>query len=137
ELGKTDSAEWGWDHAYKTGPDLPGVRASRVWRYAIAGKWSEAHTAFDDVDRLVTGNSRNVDIAVASLALGNRDAALSALESAAKERSFYVTQAALGCDPTYALLKKESRFIAIVRQLGQVMCADDARPMVPARAGSR
>ncbi len=137
ELGKTDSAEAAWDHAYKTGPDLPGIRASHVWRYAIAGNWTEAQRAYDEVDRLVTGSSRKVDLAVANLALGNRDAALRALESAAEERSFYVTQAFLGCDPTYALLKKEPRFIAIVRDLGQVMCADDAPPMVKPSARNR
>ncbi|MEO5904131.1 MAG: protein kinase [Gemmatimonadaceae bacterium] len=137
EMGKTDSAEWAWDHAYRTGPSVPGVRASHVWRYAITGRWTEAQKAFDDVNKLVTGSSRNADLASAYLALGNRDAALGALESAAKQRSFYVTTAALGCDPTFALLKKEPRFIAIVRQMGQVMCVDDARPMVQPRPAAR
>ncbi|MGH9421565.1 MAG: hypothetical protein ACRD3J_16425, partial [Thermoanaerobaculia bacterium] len=126
ELGKADSAEWAWDQAYKMDPVQPGVRAYRVWRYMIAGNRAEAQKAFDEFDRTIRGNSRLGDMVVAQLALGNRGAALDALEAAAKQRSFYVTTAALGCDPTYGALWQEPRFLAIVKALGQEMCVDIA-----------
>ncbi|MEO7367968.1 MAG: protein kinase [Gemmatimonadaceae bacterium] len=137
EMGKTDSAEWAWDHEYRIGPSVPGVRASRVWRYAIVGRWAEAQKAFEDVNKLVTGSSRNADLAIAYLALGNREAALREIESAARQRSFYITTAVLGCDPTFATIKKEPRFIAVVKAVGQNMCADDAPPLVKPRVTGR
>ena len=48
-----------------------------------------------------------------------------------------MTTASLGCDPTYALLKSEPRFIAVAKQLGQEMCKDNVPPIIPARAPSR
>jgi serine/threonine protein kinase/tetratricopeptide (TPR) repeat protein len=137
ELGKTDSAAWAWDQAYKLDPSQPGVRAYRIWRYMIEGNRAEAQKAFDEFDRTITGNSRLGDMVVAQLAFGNRAAALNALEAAARQRSFYVTTASLGCDPSFAALWNEPRFLAVVKELGQVMCSDVAPPMIPARAAAR
>jgi TolB-like protein/Tfp pilus assembly protein PilF len=137
ELGKTDSAEWAWDQAYKIDPLQPNVAAYRVWRYMIAGNRAEAQKAFDEFNRTITGNSRLGDMVIAQLALGNRGAALDALEAAAKERSFYVTTAGLGCDPTYEALRTEPRFLKVVNDLGQKMCTDNVPPIIPARPGSR
>lgn len=137
ELGKPDSAERAWDRAYQLDPMVPGARAYHVWRYAIAGKRAEAQKAFEEFDRTITGNSRLGDMVIAQLGLGNRAAALDALEAAAKQRSFYVTTAGLGCDPTFAALRTEPRFLAVVKQLGQEMCADNAPPIIQARAVSR
>ena len=136
-MGKTDSAEWAWDQIYRKDPMFPEARAYHVWRYAIAGKWTEAQKAFEEFDKTITGPARAGDIVMAELGLGNREAALSALEAAAKQRSFYVTTASLGCDPTFALLKSEPRFIAVVKQLGQKVCTDNVTPIIPARAPSR
>ena len=133
ELGKVDSAEWAFDRAYEIDPTVPGTRAFRVWRYAIAGRRADAQKAFDEFNRTVTGNSRLGEMVIAQLGLGNRAAALDAIEAAAKQRSFYVTTAGLGCDPTYASLKSEPRFIVVVKQLGQVMCSDNAPLIIPAK----
>jgi serine/threonine-protein kinase len=135
ELGKVDSAAWAWDQAYKLDPTISGVRSYRVWRYTLAGKPAEAQKAFEEFNRTVNGPSRLNDMVVALLGLGNRAAALDALEAAAKERSFYVATDGLGCDPTFAALWKEPRFVAVVKQLGQEMCADKAPPIIPARPG--
>ncbi|HUQ97924.1 MAG TPA: hypothetical protein VM166_00635, partial [Gemmatimonadaceae bacterium] len=135
ELGQRDSAAWALDQAYKLDPTLPGVRAYRVWRYALSGNVAEAKKAFEEFNRTVTGVSRLNDMAVAHLGLGNRAAALDALEAAARERSFYVATNALGCDPTFALLWGEPRFLAIMKQVGQKMCADNPPPLIPARPG--
>jgi serine/threonine-protein kinase len=132
ELGKPDSAVWTWDEAYRLDPTLPGVRSYRVWRYAIDGKQAEAKNAFDEFNRNDTGSSRLNDMVVAQLGLGNRAAALDAIEAAARGRSFYVATDGLGCDPTYAALWKEPRFLAIVKLAGQVMCSDIARTILPA-----
>ncbi len=133
ELGKPDSAAWAWDRAYQIDPTVPTVRAYHVWRYAIEGKPVEAKRAFDEFDRLTTGSSRLGDMVVAQLGVGNRAAALDALEAAAKERSFYVTTDGLGCDPTFASLRTEPRFLAVVKQLGQEMCKDNAPLIIPAK----
>ena len=97
---------------------------------------TEAQRAYDEFDRTPTGPSRSGDMMIAQLALGNREAALDALEAAAKERSFYVATDGLGCDPTFASLSKEPRFLAVVKQLGQEMCTDIAPPIIRAN-GSR
>jgi eukaryotic-like serine/threonine-protein kinase len=133
-MGKTDSAEAEWDQIYRKDPMFPEARAYRVWRFAIAGKWADAQKAFEEFDKTITGSSRAGDMVIAELGLGNREAALSALEAVARQRSFYVATAALGCDPTYALLKSEPRFIAVVKELGQRMCSDNVLPIIPARA---
>ncbi len=137
EMGKTDSAEWAWDKAYELGPSLPEVRAYHVWRYAIAGKWADAQKAFDEFDRTTTGSSRAGDLVFAYLGLGNREAALTALESVARQRSFYVTTSSVGCDPTYALIRSDPRFLAVVKQLGQGMCGDNVQTLIQARASIR
>jgi tetratricopeptide (TPR) repeat protein len=135
EVGKVDSAVWAFDRAYKIDPQTPGTSAYRVWRYALVGKRAEAQAAFDEFNRTITGASRAGDMVVALLGLGNRGAALDALEAAAKQRWFTVTTSALGCDPTFAALKAEPRFIAVVKQLGQEICTDNAPTLIPAKAG--
>jgi serine/threonine protein kinase/tetratricopeptide (TPR) repeat protein len=137
ELGKVDSAVWAFERAYKLDPETPGSTAYHVWRYAIVGKRAEAQAAFEEFNRTITGSSRAGDMVVAQLGLGNREAALAALEAAAKQRWFTVTTSALGCDPTFAAIKSEPRFIAVVKQLGQNMCADNAPPIIPPRAATR
>lgn len=137
ELGKVDSAAATFARAYALDPDVPGTRTYHVWQYVIQGKMDEARKAFDELDRLETGNSRSVDLAMAQLAFSNKAAALVALEAAAKERSFYLLTAGLGCDPTFNALRKEPRFIALVRDAGQKFCADEAPPIVKPGNASR
>jgi len=132
EAGKLDSAQWAWDQAYKLDPTISGVRSYRVWRYTLAGKPAEAKKAFDEFNRTVNGPSRLNDMVIAQLGLGNRAAALDAIEAAEKEHSFYIATDGLGCDPTFAALWKEPRFLAVVKQMGQEMCKDNLRPLIPA-----
>ena len=137
EVGKIDSAVWAFDRAYKIDPETPGSTAYRVWRYALVGKRAEAQAAFEEFNRTITGSSRAGDMVVAQLGLGNREAALDALEAAAKQRWFTVTTSALGCDPTFASIQSEPRLIAVVKELGQAMCTDKAPPIIPGNAAKR
>ncbi|HZK79373.1 MAG TPA: hypothetical protein VFC35_10715, partial [Gemmatimonadaceae bacterium] len=122
---------------YRTDPMAPSVLAYRVWRFALVGRWAAADSAFVELDRTMTGSSRQPDLAVANLALGNREAALAALESAARSRSYNLVSAALGCDPVYSPLKSEPRFIAVMKQFGQGMCTESVRWPIPARPAGR
>ena len=135
--GQPDRAAQAFDLAYRIDPIAPFVRAYRVWGFAIQGRQAEADRAFAEFDRTITGSSRQADMVVAYLGLGNREAALDALEVAAKQRSFLLATAALGCDPTYSLLRTEPRFIAVVKQFGQGMCKGSLTWPIPTRNAPR
>ncbi len=131
--GQADSAARAFDEAYRADPSAPGVRAYRIWGFALKGQWSDADNAFAEFERTITGSSRHADLVIAYLGLGNRKAALAALEVAAQHGSYNVVISALGCDPTYSLLKSEPRFMAVVKQLGQGMCTGTVRWPIPQR----
>ena len=83
------------------------------------GRWTDAERELRTVERTAPGGSHDLDVAVANLALGNKGAALDALEHAARTRSFYATTEDVGCDPTFSSLKSEPRCVAALKQLGQ------------------
>ncbi|HEU4699112.1 MAG TPA: protein kinase [Gemmatimonadales bacterium] len=132
---RPDSAAQAFEHFFRADSAGPSARAYRVWRYALAGRWAEAGRERAEVARSRAG-ARDFDLAVASLALGDRETALAALERAARQRAFYVTAIALGCDPTFGPLKPEPRFRAVLARLGQGLCPDTPPwPLPPRPAG--
>ena len=130
---RSDSAQVTFERYFHFDSLAPGARAYRVWEFALAGRWPEADRELAAVDHTITGGSRDFDLAVANLALGNKAAALDALERAVRARSFYATATAFGCDPTFGPLKSEPRFLAVVKALGQGMCPATAKWPIPAR----
>ena len=130
---KPDSAQMMFERLFRADSMAPSVRAYYVWRFALAGRWAEAEKELAAVERTITGGSRDLDLVIANVALGNSTVALDALERAARQRSFYVSTSAFGCDPTFDLLKAEPRFIAVVKQLGQGICPAKVKWPIPAR----
>ena len=132
--GKLDSATADASNASSAAIRWRQMRA-RVSRLGIrAGRTlGRGRTRARRIERTIRGGSRDIDLVIANVALGNKDAALDALERAARARSFYASNVALGCDPTFDPLKSEPRFIAAVKQMGQVICPQRAKWPIPAR----
>jgi TolB-like protein/tRNA A-37 threonylcarbamoyl transferase component Bud32 len=132
---RPDSAMAAFQRFFLLDSMAPEARAMHVWRFALASDWPAAEREFEALDRTITAGSRDVDIAIASVALGDRDAALTALERGARRRSFYLAGTAMGCDPSFVPLRSEPRFIAVVKEMGQGICTNTPRWPVPARPG--
>ncbi len=133
-----DSAEAMYDHFFHTDADSlgPQARAFYVWRFALDGQWPEAERQLATMQRVMTGGSRDVDLAIANIALGHKTAALDALERMVHARSFFAASFTLGCDPVFSILKSEPRFIALVKDAGQRICPGLINWPIPARPGA-
>jgi serine/threonine-protein kinase len=130
---KPDSAGATFERMFLADSTAPGARAYYVWRFALAGRWPEAERQLALIDRTFAGGSRDFDLAVANVAVGNKAAALDALERASVRNRFILGSTTLGCDPTFASLRTEPRLIALVKQLGQGMCSRTDRWPIPPR----
>ena len=132
---RPDSAAQMFDRLFRGDSLLPTARGYRVWEFALAGRWPEAERELASIERMNPGGERDVDLVIANVAMGNNAAALDALEHATRTRSFYATNIAWGCDPTFGLLKSEPRFAAARKQLGQSLCVSKVKWPIPARPG--
>ena len=132
---RPDSAAQMFDRLFRGDSLLPTARGYRVWEFALAGRWPEAERELASIERMNPGGERDVDLVIANVAMGNNAAALDALEHATRTRSFYATNIAWGCDPTFGLLKSEPRFAAALKQLGQSLCVSKVKWPIPARPG--
>jgi TolB-like protein/tRNA A-37 threonylcarbamoyl transferase component Bud32 len=131
--GQRDSAAKVFEHFFRADSMGPYVRAYHVWEFALMGRWADAQRELATIEGSVAGGSRDMDLAVANLALGNKGAALDAIERAARAHSFYASTEAFACDPTFALLRSEPRLIAVVKQMGQGVCNRTDKWPIPAR----
>jgi serine/threonine-protein kinase len=130
---RRDSAVKALEHLFAADSMAPFTRAYHVWAFALMGRWSDAERELSAVERTAPGGSHDLDVAIANLALGNKGAALDALEHAARTRSFYATTEDIGCDPTFSSLKSEPRLAAILKQLGQEPCTETYKWPILAR----
>jgi TolB-like protein/tRNA A-37 threonylcarbamoyl transferase component Bud32/Flp pilus assembly protein TadD len=131
--GKRDSSQLVFERFFQLDSTVPFARAAHVWEFALGGRWPEAERELATLERTIIGGSRDLELTIANVALGNRAAALDAIERAAGTHSFYAASTAVGCDPTFDPLKSEPRFIAAVKQMGQVICLARAKWPIPAR----
>ncbi|HEY4099638.1 MAG TPA: protein kinase [Gemmatimonadales bacterium] len=130
---KPDSAEAVFERLFRADSMSPGVRGYYVWRFALAGRWAEADQQLAAIERIEAGGSRDYDLVIANVALGNNSAALDALERSVRLNKFILANSTIGCDPTFASLRTELRLIAIVKQLGQTICPGTLKWPIPAR----
>ena len=131
--GKSDSAQAGFERFYRNDSLAFLARGSRIFSMALAGRWTDADRALAELERLPPGGKRDLELAVGYLAMGKNDAAIAAIERAARTRSFYASSTAFGCDPTFSPVKSDPRFIAAVKEIGQGMCNRTDKWPVPAR----
>jgi hypothetical protein len=66
------------------------------------------------------------------LAAGDFPSALAATERGVRNREALFRSLTLGCDPTFDVLKTDPRFVALVREVDQRLCA--AAPTYPIAA---
>lgn len=84
--------------------------------YASAGKKKEATKVLEDLARLAADEYVPAyGVAVIQAALGDREAAMTWLEKAYEERSFLVYAKV---DPVFDPLRKDARFVALLRKMG-------------------
>lgn len=134
---QTDSATAAFDRFFKLDSMAPEARAMQVWRFALAADWPAAERELNALTRTIVGGSRDIDIAIASVALGDRESALAALEREGARRSYYLATLAVGCDPTFIPLRSEPRFLAVVKAAGQQTCTGPTKWPIPARPGRK
>jgi serine/threonine-protein kinase len=135
-IGRLDSASQAFNRLFRADTLAPTGRALHVWSLVFSGRWVEADRELATIEQTTTGGSHDYDVFLANLALGNRAAALEALERAVRRHSFYVTTTALGCDPTFGALRSEPRFVAMLTQLGQSICPMTPELPIPARTNA-
>jgi TolB-like protein/tRNA A-37 threonylcarbamoyl transferase component Bud32/Flp pilus assembly protein TadD len=134
--GEPDSGAAEFERAFQADSTFPFVRAFRVWRFALQSRWADAEREAANLQRADGGDSHDLAVAWAQVALGNKPAALDALERAVRARSFYIGAESLGCDPTVSSLRSEPRFAAIVKEAGQGMCSGTVTWPIPPRPGA-
>jgi TolB-like protein/Tfp pilus assembly protein PilF len=68
------------------------------------------------------GQARAFDVALAAAAADDRPVALDAIEQVVDERHMFVTEFSLPCDPLFAPLRREARFLAALERAGMQSC---------------
>ena len=120
--GKPDSAVKELETAYRLDSATFGGRSNLIFGYAAAGRWSEAERQRVLLERERRGTSLNFELAIADIAFGEFDKAVTALERsvAAREPLLWITS--LACDPVFDPLKSNARFQALLQRLGATAC---------------
>jgi serine/threonine-protein kinase len=101
----------------EAGKTPPEILAGLVRSYALAGNRVEAIKAFEELKGLM--DIRHVsrhDLAVASLALGEKEQALDWLEKGYEDRNWWMPW--LKVEPRFDPLRSEPRFQGLVRRVG-------------------
>ena len=68
------------------------------------------------------GRARAFDVALAAAAADDRPVALDAIEQVVEERHMFVTEFSLPCEPLFAPLRREPRFVAALARAGMQSC---------------
>ncbi|MES1259645.1 MAG: protein kinase, partial [Gemmatimonadota bacterium] len=127
-----DSGTLMFNRLYRIDSMIPTARGYRVFGLVLAGQWTDADRAIATLNQLPPGGSRDLELAIAQVAVGDKIAAVDAIERLTKSRSFYASNTAFGCDPTFDPLKGDPRFTSAVAALGQVICPPKATwPIMP------
>ncbi|MGH9368185.1 MAG: protein kinase domain-containing protein [Thermoanaerobaculia bacterium] len=101
----------------EAGESPPEILAGLIRSDALAGNRAAAMKRLEELKRLMTQRyvSRH-DLAVASLALGEKEQALDWLEKAYEDRNWWMPF--LKVDPRFDALRSEPRFQALLRRIG-------------------
>jgi tetratricopeptide (TPR) repeat protein len=120
--GKPERAVAFFAKAFALNPRTFGGRSNLVFGYAAAGDRREALRQRALLQRELGGNSRNYQDLLAHLAFGEFDMAMGALERGVANREPLFSNLSLPCDALFDPLKRNPRFVALMRQIGAVAC---------------
>jgi eukaryotic-like serine/threonine-protein kinase len=87
------------------------------------GQSARARAAYDQVRRDRDANrALDWDVAVAALAVNDREAALAAIQRVISKRDIVATELSLPCDPLFDSLKSDPRFARMLEGAGMRLC---------------
>jgi serine/threonine-protein kinase len=130
-LGHADSALVAFEHTRRLGGGVD-VRAYESAAHRRLGNTAAADSLLDALRREhPTGRAMAYDVALASIAAGDRGAALAAVERTVEDRDMVVTELSLPCDPHFLPLRGDPRFAAALRRAGMVECHQTPMTKVP------
>ena len=121
-LGNADSALHALAAAHRFGTAVD-VRSYESAALRQRGDSARADSIYGAIRRDRTlGRAMAFDVALAAAAAGDRPVALEAIEQVVEERHMFVTEFSLPCDPLFAPLRSEPRFIAALARAGMQIC---------------
>ncbi|AHG92423.1 protein kinase (plasmid) [Gemmatirosa kalamazoonensis] len=132
-VGRPDSAAVYLERAYHTAPGMFWRRANLVLADAMRGRRADAARQRALMEHEDLGNSPNFLRAVASIALGDTDKAMTALERSVAAKESLAGLVSLPCDPMFDSLKSDARFDALMRRVGARACPATAKWPIPRR----
>ena len=130
--GRADSAGFVADAMLKIDGTSYGVRGQIMFAYAAAGRWED----FDEQRRLALasgGNSPDYYKAVSAILTGDHETALASVERGVRAHEPLWNSIWIACEPMFAPLRTQPRFLALIKELGATMCAPDDRWPIKAR----
>jgi eukaryotic-like serine/threonine-protein kinase len=132
--GHADSAVAVADRALRSERTAVGVRSAAAWVYAGAGRRGAADSLLIEMRAGIPGGTVSaLDMADAHLALGHTDSALVWVTRSIQRHDAEPVWDGLACDPTYDVLRRNPRFIALMQPTGMRLCAPGTAPR---KAGS-
>ena len=121
-LGNADSALSALDAARRFGTAVD-IRSYQSAAHRLRGETARADSIYGAIraDRAAR-RAIAFDVALAAAAAGDRAVALDAIERTLDERHMFVTEFSLPCDPLFAALRSDPRFIAALERAGMQAC---------------
>lgn len=105
------------EHALQSAPDTPRFMAALAHVHAAAGDMEQARQVLATLDRVATASYVSpYDLAIVLAAVGDTTGAFAALHRAVDERIFQAVHVKV--DPLLDDLRPDSRFVALLQQLG-------------------
>ena len=120
--GQRDSSAAAFRRAYELGPDKFDGRANLVFSLVLSGRMADAARERAALDRDRNSNSPWSRKALADIALGRFDAAMTELDAAVAAREPLFSPISLPCDPRFDPLKANPRFGALMKRMGATAC---------------
>jgi hypothetical protein len=108
-----------------------GVRSAAIWAYTRVGRKSDAESLLAEMRRdQSAGNGSALDMAHALLAFGQTDSALVWIGRSLTRHDTEPDWNGLACDPTYDALRRDARFVALMKPTGMRLCTAAPAPRV-------
>ena len=121
--GHPDTALVVAEHALHAAPRGTGVRSAAMWAEVAEGRRTVGDSLLAAMRAdLGSGAVSSLDFADAQVALGHRDSALAWVARGVERHAAEAMWTGLACDPTFDALKRDPRFVALMRPTGMRLC---------------